>query len=82
MQDGNLIVVFPASERVHASLVQEKAQHLAELSGKLTGSPCKLQIRFQEAEPAGEEEEDLTEHPKVKAFLKRFPSKVIVERNP
>ncbi|MDE2928004.1 MAG: DNA polymerase III subunit gamma/tau [Acidobacteriota bacterium] len=83
VQDGDLIVVFPASEQVHAGLVQEKAQHLAELSGQLTGSPCKLQIRFQEAEPSGkDEEEDLAEHPKVKAFLKRFPSKVIVERNP
>lgn len=83
IQDGDLIVVFPASEQVHAGLVQEKAQHLSELSGQLTGSPCKLQIRFQEAEPAGkDEEEDLAEHPKVKAFLKRFPSKMIVERNP
>ena len=82
IQDGNLIVVFPASEQVHAGLVQDKAQHLAELSGKLTGSPCKLQIRFQGTEPASkDEEEDPTEHPKVKAFLKRFPSKVIVERN-
>ena len=80
VQDGSLIVVFPASERVHAGLVQGKAQHLAELSGKLTGSPCKLEIRFQGAESASKnEEEDPTENPKVKAFLERFPSKVIVE---
>ena len=64
-------------------MVQDKAQQLAELSGELTGSPCKLQIRFQGADSAEKDEgEDPTEHPKVKAFLKRFPSKVIVERNP
>lgn len=83
VQDGNLIVVFPASERVHASLVQDKAQHLADLCEQLTGSPCKLQIRFQGAESAKkDEEEDPTENPKVKAFMKQFPGKVIVERNP
>ena len=83
VQDGNLIVVFPASERVHASLVQDKAQHLGDLSEQLTGSPCKLQIRFQGAESAKkDEEEDPTENPKVKAFMKQFPGKVIVERSP
>lgn len=83
IRDGNLIVVFPASERVHADLVQGKARRLSEISGKLTGSPCKLQVRRQETESAGEDEKrDLTEHPKVKAFLKRFPSKVIEVTNP
>lgn len=82
VQDGNLIVVFPASERVHADLVEKKAKYLAELSGQLTGSPCKLQIRYQEAAAEKDEKRDLTEHPKVKAFLKRFPSKVIEVTNP
>ena len=83
VQDGELIVVFPASEQVHAGLVQAKAQQLGELSEQLTGSPCKLQIRFEGAESARkDEEEDPMDNPKVKAFLKRFPGKVIVERNP
>ncbi len=83
VQDGNLIVVFPASEQVLAGVVQDKAQLLGELSEQLTGSPCKLQIRFEDTQPARkDEEEDPMENPKVKAFLKRFPGKVIVERNP
>ena len=83
VQDGELIVVFPASEQIHAGLVQAKAQQLGELSEQLTGSPCKLQIRFEDAESATkDEEEDPMENPKVKAFLKRFPGKAIVERNP
>ena len=84
VHDGNLIVVFPPSEQVLAGLVQDKAQLLGELSEQLTGSPCKLQVRFDEAKSAGKdkEEEDPLENPKVKAFLKQFPGKVIVERNP
>ncbi len=84
VQDGNLIVVFPASERLIASVVQNNAQLLGEISEQLTGSPCKLQIRLEGAKSAGKdkEEDDPMENPKVKAFLKRFPGKVIVERNP
>jgi DNA polymerase-3 subunit gamma/tau len=84
VQDGNLIVVFPASERLIADVVQNNAQLLGEISEQLTGSPCKLQIRFEGAKSVGKdkEEDDPMENPKVKAFLKRFPGKVIVERSP
>ena len=84
VQDGKLIVVFPASEQVIAGAVQNNAQLLGEISEQLTGAPCKLQIRFEEEKSAGKdkEEEDPMENPKVKAFLKRFPGKMIVERSP
>ncbi len=79
-----LVIVFPDSEKFHAQMVQseENQTRLADLCYKITGSRLQIEVQL---EAAGTEEsplEDPMEDPKVKAFIERFPGKVIVEKKP
>ena len=79
-----LVIFFPDSEKFHAQMVQseEHQARLADLCYKITG--LRLQIEVQLEAPGTEESpsEDPMEDPKVKAFIERFPGKVIVEKKP
>ncbi len=79
-----LVIVFPDSEKFHAQMVQseENRSRLADLCYKITGSRLQIEVQL---EASGSEEspaEDPMEDPRVKAFIERFPGKVIVEKKP
>jgi len=82
--EGKLVIVFPNSEKFHAQLVQseENQTRLADLCYKLTGSRLQIEVQLEASGTEDSPPEDPMEDPKVKAFIERFPGKVIVERKP
>ena len=82
---GNkLVIVFPDSEKFHAKMVQseENQTRLADLCYKITGLRLQIEVQLEAAGAEEPQPEDPMEDPKVKAFIERFPGKVIVEKEP
>ena len=80
-----LVIVFPVSEKFHAERFQteENQTRLADLCYKITGSRRQIEVKLETSDiekPLSTP--DPMEDPKVKAFIERFPGKVIVENNP
>ena len=79
-----LVIVFPDSEKFHAQMVQseENQTRLADLCYKIIGSRLQIEVQLEAVDTEESPTEDPMENPKVKAFIERFPGKVIVEKNP
>ena len=79
-----LVMVFPVSEKFHADMVQSKENQtrLADLCYKITGLRLQIEVQLEAAVTEESPVEDPMEDPKVKAFIERFPGKVIVEKKP
>ena len=79
-----LVIVFPDSEKFHAQMVQseENQARLADLCYKITGSRLQIEVQLDASGTEDFPPEDPMENPKVRAFIERFPSKVIVEKKP
>ena len=82
--EEKLVIVFPDSEKFHAQLVQseENQTRLVDLCYKITGSRLQIEVQLEASGTEDSPPEDPMEDPKVKAFIERFPGKVIVERKP
>ena len=79
LSEKKLFVVFAHEEKIHKDLLLEPKhrKQLAELCAKITRSTPQLEVKLlapvaQEADPR--------EDPKVRAFVKTFPGRVIVEK--
>jgi DNA polymerase III subunit gamma/tau len=81
LQNGKLLVGFPASERFHAGIVEQpdNVARLTRLCTKIVGSPVSLDVSV-EAAPVASAATDPVQERKVQDFIKRFPGKIIVER--
>jgi len=83
LEDGQLIVRFPASKHYYAQQVQEEEnlEKLSQAASDVAGTKIGIKI---DLESDGQQEagiQDPLADPKVKAFLDRFPGKVIVNRD-
>jgi DNA polymerase-3 subunit gamma/tau len=78
--DGHLRIRFPASEAIHASMLEDKRGRLSESFADIVGTQTDVEIQVEEnvekKAPVGNPADD----PKVRAFLERFPGKVVVRK--
>jgi hypothetical protein len=82
-EDGGKIVVrFPVSEKFHASEVQaaDNWELLQRLASKAVGDKITIEVEIIGEEEDSSRNADPTADPKVAAFLKKFPGKVIVKK--
>ena len=79
LSEDKLSVVFPHKENFHKDLLLEPKhrEQLAELCAKITSSTPEIEVKLLASVA---QESDPTEDPKVRAFVKTFPGKVIVEK--
>ena len=79
LADGKLSIVFSQDEAFHHQVVAkpDNQDRLSRLCAKIVGSVPEIEVLLEE--PLGEQY-DPREHPKVKAFIKTFPGKVIVKK--
>ena len=79
--DGKLSILFPASEAFHCGVVTEKdnLNRIKLLCAKIVGSTPLLQVELEEE--LSDSSSDPTEDAKVKAFMEKFPGKVVVDTN-
>lgn len=78
--DGRLRIRFPVSEAIHASMLEDKRGRLSESFASIVGSQTEVEIQVEEhteeKAPVGNPADD----PKVRAFLERFPGKIVVRK--
>ncbi len=78
--DGRLRIRFPASEAIHASMLEDKRGRLSESFASIVGAQTEVEIQVEADQekkaPVGNPAED----PKVRAFLERFPGKIVVRK--
>ncbi|MDA2935001.1 DNA polymerase III subunit gamma/tau [Acidobacteria bacterium AH-259-D05] len=79
LADGKLSILFSQEEAFHHQVVSkpDNQDRLSQLCAKIVGSVPKIEILLEESMV---NQTDPTQNPKVKAFIKTFPGKVIVER--
>ena len=79
--DGRLKISFPASEAIHASMLEDKRGRLSESFASIVGSQTEVEIQVVEKSAQPEEAVgNPSDDPKVRAFLERFPGKVVVRK--
>ncbi len=76
-----LMVRFSRENSLHAGVIQEadNRDRLLRLCAKITDASPQLEVKVDEA-PA-QEVKSPAEDPKLKAFIQKFPGKIIVEKN-
>jgi len=82
LSEDALSVFFESKESFHRDLLLEgKSQEaLVRICAKVTNSTPKIKVELLTSVDREEKESDPTQDPKVRAFVKTFPGKVIVEK--
>ncbi len=75
--DGQLKIRFPASEAIHASMLEDKRGRLSESFASIVGARTEVEIEVEDGKEKAPAVNP-TEDPKVRAFLDRFPGKTVV----
>ncbi len=84
LEQGKLRISFPSDEAVSKGLAEQRSnvQVLRDLCGKITGSSVQVEFLLEDGQADPGPESDPRQDPKVQAFLKAFPGKYVVDRNP
>ena len=82
LSEDELSIFFESKESFHRDLLLEgkSQEELVRICAKVTNSTPKIKVELLASVDKEEKESDPTQDPKVRAFVKTFPGKVIVEK--
>jgi DNA polymerase III subunit gamma/tau len=78
--DGRLKIRFAATESIHADSIADNRGRLSETFANILGSKPEIEVQIEPEQKDAEKPVNPTDDPRVRAFIERYPGKVLVRK--